>query len=286
LTNATTNQRSSAAPIDEYGQLTDDLPGSEFPVALRRNPCHLEVLIPARNEAGRLPRTLARTIEYLDAQQYSAAVVVIDNGSFDHTADIATAQWSGRVPVYVTGCVRPGKGAAVRHGLLGSQADFVGYMDADLATPIETLDVILPLLERYQAVVGSRYVRGATLVKRQPLLRSAGGMVFHRLARRVLPGIADTQCGFKFFSGEFARMIAPRLTVDGFAFDVEMLRIVHELGGRIKEVPVAWTDSRGSSLSPFRDGARATMELARLIHRRRSALCRLSINWLTAVFSS
>ena len=97
-------------------------------------------------------------------------------------------------------------------------------MDADLAMPIETLDVVLPLLERYQAVVGSRYVRGATLVKRQSLLRSAGGMVFHGLAHRVLPGIADTQCGFKFFSGDFARKILPRLTVDGFAFDVEMLR--------------------------------------------------------------
>jgi dolichyl-phosphate beta-glucosyltransferase len=285
LTAVATNQMSSAVPVDEHCPLIKELPDSEFPVILRRNPCYLEVLIPARNEAGRLPRTLERTIEYLDAQKYSAAVVVIDNGSFDHTADIATAKWSGRVPVYVTGCVRPGKGAAVRHGILGSRADVVGYMDADLATPIETLDVVLPLLERYQAVVGSRYVRGATLVKRQPLLRSAGGRVFHGLAHRVLPGIADTQCGFKFFSGEFARMIAPRLTVDGFAFDVEMLRAVHDLGGRIKEVPVAWTDSRESSLNP-RDGARATMELYRLLQGRRSALCRLSINWPAAVFSS
>jgi dolichyl-phosphate beta-glucosyltransferase len=278
LTTAATNRLLPAAKIDEYSQLAEESPDSEFPHVLRRIPCHLEVLIPARNEAGRLPRTLERTVEYLDAQRYSAAVVVVDNGSFDHTADIATAQWSGRVPVYVTGCVRPGKGAAVRHGLLGSQADFVGYMDADLATPIETLDVVLPLLEHYQAVVGSRYIRGATLVKRQPLLRSAGGMVYHGLAHRVLPEIADTQCGFKFFSGEFARRIAPQLTVDGFAFDVEMLQAVHRLGGLIKEVPVAWTDSRGSSLNPFRDGAQATMELYRLLHRRRAALWRPSMS--------
>ncbi|MGD0704616.1 MAG: glycosyltransferase [Trebonia sp.] len=269
MTIATTNQvLPPAAKIDANSQLVEESPDSEFPAILRRDECHLEVLIPARNEAGRLPRTLARTVEYLEAQAYSAAVVVIDNGSFDHTADVAMARWSGRVPVQVTGCVRRGKGAAVRHGILGSRADFVGYMDADLATPIETLDCVLPLLERYQAVVGSRYIRGATLVKRQPLLRSVGGAVFHGLAHRALPEVADTQCGFKFFSGEFARKIAPRLTVDGFAFDVEMLQAVHDLGGLIKEVPVAWTDSKGSSLNPFRDGTQATMELYRLLHRR------------------
>jgi glycosyltransferase involved in cell wall biosynthesis len=228
------------------------------------------VLIPAKNEASRLPRTLERTINYLKGQPYSAAVVVIDNGSFDHTTDIAAAAWSRKVPVHVTGCARPGKGAAVRHGLLSSAANYVGYMDADLATPIETLDVVLPLLERYSAVVASRYIPGAVLAKRQPLHRSMGGMVFHRLAHRVVPGVADTQCGFKFFAGDVAREVASLLTVDGFAFDVEMLRAVREIGGTIKEVPVVWTDSRGSSLNPFRDGTQATMELYRLAQRERA----------------
>jgi dolichyl-phosphate beta-glucosyltransferase len=242
----------------------------EFPSSLRRKHSYLEVLIPAKNEASRLPRTLERTISYLERQPYPAAVVVIDNGSFDHTADIASSKWSRTVPVHVTGCARPGKGAAVRHGLLGSRADFVGYMDADLATPIETLDVVLPLLSRYSAVVASRYMPGATLAKRQPLHRCVGGMAFHRLARQILPEIADTQCGFKFFPGEVARRVASRLTLDGFAFDVEILRAVRDLGGAIKEVPVVWTDSRGSSLHPFRDGTRATMELFHLVQRRRT----------------
>jgi dolichyl-phosphate beta-glucosyltransferase len=83
----------------------------------------------------------------------------------------------------------------------------------------------------------------------------------------VLPEVADTQCGFKFFEGNLARAVASRLTVDGFAFDVEMLRIVRELGGEIKEVPVIWTDSRGSTLNPLRDGTQATMELYRLVQR-------------------
>jgi dolichyl-phosphate beta-glucosyltransferase len=241
--------------------------GSGFPAPLLRPACHLEVLIPARNEAKRLPRTLDRTIKYLEAQSYSASIVVIDNGSFDDTTDIAAAVRSHRVPVSVTGCAQPGKGAAVRLGLLGSQADYVGYMDADLATPIETLDVVMPLLARYPAVVASRRIPGAALAKRQPMTRSVGGLVFHRLAHKVLPEVADTQCGFKFFVGDLARAVAPRLTVDGFAFDVEMLRVVRELGGAIKEVPVVWTDSRGSTLNPLRDGTQATMELYRLVQR-------------------
>jgi dolichyl-phosphate beta-glucosyltransferase len=264
-------QHGPAASIEIDSQTKDGPAASEFPIPLLRPACHLEVLIPARNEAKRLPRTLERTIKYLEGQPYSASVVVIDNGSFDDTTDIASAAWSRRVPVSVTGCAQPGKGAAVRLGLLGSQADCVGYMDADLATPIETLDVVMPLLTRYSAVVASRRIPGAVLAKRQPISRSVGGMVFHRLAHRVLPEVADTQCGFKFFTGHMARQVASRLTVDGFAFDVEMLRVVRELGGAIKEVPVVWTDSRGSTLNPLRDGTQATIELYRLVQQKRAA---------------
>jgi glycosyltransferase involved in cell wall biosynthesis len=260
--------RSIFTGITESGDITSPF---EFPTALLREPCHLEVLIPAKNEAGRLPRTLERTIQYLERQAYTAAVVVIDNDSFDQTTDIASRHGSGQVPVHVTGCARPGKGAAVRHGMLGSRAAFVGYMDADLATPVETLDVVMPLLRRYPAVIASRHLPGARLAKRQPLTRSLGGAVFHTLAHRALPGLTDTQCGFKFFEGELARKVASRLTVDGFAFDVEMLRAVRDLGAEIKEVPVTWTDSKGSSLNPLRDGTQATMELLRMVQGRRAA---------------
>jgi dolichyl-phosphate beta-glucosyltransferase len=269
LTTAATHKLMPVSMIDETIDVLKAHSG--FPPALSRDPCHLEVLIPARNEARRLPRTLELTIKYLEDRPYSSSVVVVDNGSFDHTVDIARAVRSRRVPVSVTGCARPGKGAAVRHGLLGSQAEYVGYMDADFATPIETLDVILPLLADYAAVVASRYIPGAIFAKRQPLHRSVGGMVFHRLARRMLPGVTDTQCGFKFFAGDLARKAAARLTVDGFAFDVEMLRTIRDLGGAIKEVPVVWTDSRGSSLNALYDGTQATLDLYRLNQRQRAA---------------
>jgi hypothetical protein len=269
----------------EHAQIIDshltEASATEFPAVLRRDPCHLEILIPARNEAGRLPRTLDETVRYLERQPYDAAVVVIDNDSFDHTADIASWQRSSRVPVRVTGCARRGKGAAVRHGILGSRAEYVGYMDADLATPIETLDAALPLLLDYDAVVASRWMPGATLARRQPIARSLGGVVFHTLAHLAVPELTDTQCGFKFFRGELAVRVARQLTIDGFAFDVEMLQAIRAHGGRITEVPVVWTDSTGSTLSPLRDGTRATADLYRLV-RRKAALCPHSTNWPAA----
>ena len=122
-------------------------PPQEIPAVLLRASCDLEVLIPARNEARRLPTTLANTVRYLEAQTYSSRVVVIDNSKLDRTSDLAAQVWYRRVPVHLTGCAQPGKGAAVRRGLLTSRARFIGYMDADMATPIDTLDIVLPLLE-------------------------------------------------------------------------------------------------------------------------------------------
>lgn len=194
--------------------------------------------------------------------------MVIDNGSVDQTSDLVARTRSGRVPVHLTGCARPGKGAAVRRGFLTSQARFVGYMDADLATPIETLDIVVPLLGDFSAVVGSRHTSGATLANRQPAHRAVSGMVFRAMASRVVSGFADTQCGFKFFAGDLARTVARQLRIDGFAFDVELLRAIVDMGVPVKEIPVVWSDKEGSTLRPGRDGGRAVADLLRLAYRR------------------
>jgi len=240
----------------------------DIPAVLMRDPCYLEILIPARNEARRLPHTLMRTIQYLEKQQYSSSVVVVDNGSFDKTADVVVNAWSDRVPVRLTGCARPGKGAAVRRGILTSRAHFIGYMDADLATPIETLDAVIPLLGASPAVVGSRRISGASLARRQPVHRTMGSIVFRAMTQRVLRGLTDTQCGFKFFAGDLARTVACQLSIDGFAFDVEMLLAITEMGVAIKEIPVIWSDAKESTLHSLRDGTRAAADLYRLAHRR------------------
>jgi glycosyltransferase involved in cell wall biosynthesis len=239
------------------------------PSYLRREPCYLEVMIPARDEARRLPHALMCMIRYLEKQPYQSSLVVIDNGSVDRTVDLVGRMCSAAVPVHVIGCAQPGKGAAVRRGILTSRAHFLGYMDADLATPIETLDFVVPLLEGgCQAVVGSRRVGGATYAERQTGNRFLGSALFRKMARRILPEIADTQCGFKFFDGNLARSVAGRLQVEGFAFDVELLRAVGEMGVGVAEVPVVWSDQEGSTLHALRDGVRAAADVSRMARRR------------------
>lgn len=251
------------------------VPDHDIPAVLLRPPCDLEIVIPARNEVRRLPRTLMHTVQYLEKQPYSSSVVVIDNGSLDQTSDLVSRSWSDRVPVRLHGCARPGKGAAVRRGFLTSRARFVGFMDADLATPIETLDMVMPLLNESQVVIGSRHMNGASIAKRQPVHRTASGMFFRAMVQLVVPRLTDTQCGFKFFPGDVARSIAHHMRIDGFAFDVELLRAIVKLGVPIKEVPVVWSDDEDSTFRSFHDGARAIADVLELgFERSRSRSCR------------
>ncbi len=221
----------------------------------------LEIAIPAYNEALRLPETLRRTVDFLRDQPWSSRVVVVDNGSSDGTADVVrafSAATDGVVPVELVGCALPGKGAAVRRALLRSRARFVGFFDADLATPVETLCTVMAHLEAGAvAVIGSRYAPGARLVQHQPTARRLGGAAFRAVSRSVVPGVHDTQCGFKFF--DRAALVPALVTcrTTGFAFDVELLRHLQNAGAEILEVPVAWSHGDGSSFSPLRDGMSA-----------------------------
>lgn len=231
----------------------------------------LEVAIPAFNEASRLPETLRRTVDFLREQSWSSRVVVVDNGSSDGTADVArafAAAGDEAVPVEVVGCAQPGKGAAVRRALLRSRSRFVGFFDADLATPVETLLTVMAQLEAgATAVVGSRHAPGARFVQHQPTGRRLGGAAFRMATRSLVPEVHDTQCGFKFF--DRAALVPALVTcrTTGFAFDVELLRHLQTAGATIVEVPVAWSHAGGSSFSPLRDGMsafRAVLQLQRV----------------------
>lgn len=225
----------------------------------RRSPVDLEIVIPSYNEARRLPSTLDRTSAFLAQKTWSSRVVVVDNGSDDDTVALVRS-WVGActdaVEVTLAGCARPGKGAAVRRGLLSSTARYVGFFDADLATPPETLDVAMAHLQRgAAAVIASRHVRGASIVRPQPWSRRLGGAAFRLAARSLVDGVSDTQCGFKFFERRAVLRALVQCRSSGFAFDVELLRHVQRDGGVIVEVPVAWTDDARSTFRPLRDGA-------------------------------
>ncbi len=233
----------------------------------------LEIAIPAYNEAARLPLTLQRTVEYLRHQPWSSRVVVVDNGSYDGTADVVRAHaraGDGRVPVDVVGCARPGKGAAVRRALLSSRSRFVGFFDADLATPVETLAAAMEHLQHgASAVIASRHTPGARFVQAQPVGRRLGGAAFRLMARGVVKGVHDTQCGFKFFERHAVTHALVTCRDTGFAFDVELLCQLQRAGLEIVEVPVAWTDGSHSSFSPWRDGLAS---FNAVLHMRRVSL--------------
>ena len=209
----------------------------------------LDVVIPARNEAVRLERGLAILSGKLARLPAGGNILVVDNGSTDATAEIA-AKWSGPVPVELIQCPRPGKGAAVRRGLLATTAPYVGFCDADMATDVEILDDVLAMLRTgTQVVVGSRRHPESDVEIHSHPLRRLGALAFNRLCREMTGGIVDTQCGFKFFAGPLARAAAADLRTAGFAFDVELLLHCRQLGAGITEIPVTWRDMPGSTFS-------------------------------------
>ncbi|HEY0699369.1 MAG TPA: dolichyl-phosphate beta-glucosyltransferase [Micromonospora sp.] len=223
----------------------------------RRTPVDLELVIPAYNEALRLPRTLEAAVDFLARAPWSSRIVVVDNGSTDDTAGVAR-RLAPTGLVEVIGCARPGKGAAVRCGVLTSSATWVGYADADLSTPVSTLPAAIAHLENgAAAAIASRHVTGASLALAQRPLRRVGGAVFRALTWRLLPGIHDTQCGFKVFRREAVQRALLQCRESGFAFDVELLLRIRAAGGEIVEVPVRWTDDRASRLNPVSDGLNA-----------------------------
>ncbi|HEU5469367.1 MAG TPA: glycosyltransferase [Actinophytocola sp.] len=232
--------------------------------AASRSPVDLELVVPAFNESGRLPATLAALTGFLAGQPWRSRVVVVDNGSTDDTAAVA-GRAGEQVEVTVIGCARPGKGAAVRRGLSSSTSRFVGFTDADLSTPVRTLTRAMAELEAgAAAAIGSRHAPGAELVHPQPVGRRLGGAAFRALARQLVPDVYDTQCGFKVFERLAVQRALERCQINGFAFDVELLRQIWLAGGRIAEVAVAWTDDARSTFRAVRDGRAAFADLFRL----------------------
>jgi glycosyltransferase involved in cell wall biosynthesis len=187
----------------------------------------------------------------------------------DRTADVVdevAAHRPGNTVVRLIGCARQGKGAAVRRGLLAGTARWRGFCDADLSTPPGVLDDVLQRLQQgAPVVIGSRRVPGAGYVVPQPLVRRVGSSTFRLLTRPLVGDVADTQCGFKFFSAEAAERIFRRVTANGFAFDVEVLGVAAQLGLPVEEVPVRWTDQAGSSFSVWTHGRRVLSEV-RAVH--------------------
>jgi dolichyl-phosphate beta-glucosyltransferase len=231
----------------------------------------LSVVIPAYNEEGRIVLTVSRILDYLAAHGGSAEVLVVDDGSTDQTAQIAEELAAQHPMLHVLRQPRNiGKGAAVRRGVLESGGERVLFMDADLATPIEEVERLRIYLDQgYDVVIGSRGLAESDIRIRQPAFRELMGRTFNLMVRSLLlGGFRDTQCGFKLFTREAAQDLFERQTLDGFAFDVEILLLAKDLGYRVREVPVVWFHAPNSKVSPFTDASRMLADLIQLRARR------------------
>ncbi len=230
-------------------------------------PPHLSVVIPAYDEINRIGSTLTRMMEYLDGQDYTYEILIVDDGSTDGTLDLVK-KLSGdheQVHSYHYDGNR-GKGYAVRYGMLKATGNYVLFSDADLATPIEEVEHLFEAMHKGSDIaIGSRDVAGSKLEKRQSAFREFGGKVFNRLVQlTAVPGIHDTQCGFKLFTGVACKNIFSRCLVDDFSFDVEMLYVARQLSYGIAEVPVRWHHVEGSKVVYLRDTIRMLKTLLRM----------------------
>lgn len=225
----------------------------------------LSLIIPAYNEGERLPDTLPSVFAFLEAQPYAFEIILVNNNSRDNTREIAQEFAASRPYLHVIDEMTQGKGAAVRTGMLAAKGEYLFMADADFSMPVEEIAKFLPpLAGEYDVAIGSREAPGAMRYN-EPQYRHFMGRVFNFYVKVLaIPGFEDTQCGFKCFRRHVALDILPYQTIDGWAFDVELLFIALRRGYKIIEVPVHWYYGENSRVSPVRDTVNMIREVLRI----------------------
>ena len=230
--------------------------------------CYLSVVIPAYNEERRLPETLGTVRDYLATQAYAWEIIVADDGSTDATPEVVGRTARDDERIRLLSLPHRGKGWAVKNGMLAARGEYRFLCDADLSMPITLLERLLPAGDApAEIVIGSREAAGARRIG-EPRRRWLMGRVFNAMTRLLAtPGIADTQCGFKVFHATAAEALFALQTLDGFAFDAEILFLARRRGFRIVEVGIDWHYRAESKVRPIRDGWRTLRDLAIVRYR-------------------
>ncbi len=223
----------------------------------------LSIVIPAYNEAApdRLPNSLKQITAFVASQPYKIEVIIVNNNSTDDTLAIAQQVADEYDYIRVITETTQGKGAAVRAGMNIATGDYLFICDADLSMPIEEVVKFLPPKNTdYDIAIASREAKGAKRIG-EPEMRHIMGRVFNFIVKVLaVRGLNDTQCGFKCFKRDVARDIFPYQTINGWAFDVELLFIAQKRGYKIIEVPITWYYKAQSKIKPFGDSIKMVME--------------------------
>jgi dolichyl-phosphate beta-glucosyltransferase len=240
------------------------LSGQDFPV-------EISLLLPAFNEEEGIAGTLASMTGYFENKNLTFEILVIVDGT-DRTRDIVS-ELAGRDPHIrvMGGKERRGKGYAVRMGIAEARGQFIGFADADNKTPIGQLDQFLPWLKNgMEVVIGTRRHPGAQIERKQNLYRRFGSQVFSVFMHGIigLRDIPDTQCGFKFFRSQAAKILFGESFVDGYIFDVEILFRARQRGYRIVQIPVRWRDDGDSRIAPLRSNLQSFTDVLRIRFHR------------------
>jgi len=222
----------------------------------------LSIIIPAYNEEARLLNTLGQVFDFLKDQDYTAEVIVVENGSHDKTLAIAQSFAKEHPGLTVLQEPLPGKGSAVRKGMLAASGDYRFMCDADLSMPIAEVNrFIPPVLDDFDLAISSREAPGAVRYD-EPEYRHLGGRAINLIIRSLaLPGIHDTQCGFKCFRAPIAEDLFKHQTLTGWSFDIELLYLARRRAYRIVEIPIPWYFNADTKLNPVRDALQMALDI-------------------------
>jgi dolichyl-phosphate beta-glucosyltransferase len=225
----------------------------------------LSIIIPAHNEETRLPRALRQVFTFLEKQTYSAEVIIVENGSSDRTLEKAREYLPNHPNLVVIHEDKAGKGNAVRRGVLDARGEYRFICDSDLSMPITELEKFLPpVLNNFDIAIASREAPGAVRYN-EPSYRHFGGRAINLAIRfLILPGLNDTQCGFKCFRAGVAEKLFSQQTLDGWSFDIEILYLARRKHIGIKEIPVQWYFDADSKVNAVRDALRMIADIFRI----------------------
>jgi len=225
---------------------------------------YLSIIIPAYNEERRLPRTLEQVFHFLARQDYEAEILVVENGSNDRTFELAQSFKSKYPNLRVLQNAQAGKGKAVQRGMLEARGAYRIFCDADLSMPIEEVASFITTHNDADIVIASREAEGAIRYD-EPEQRHITGRVFNFIIRILaVPRIQDTQCGFKGFRADVAEDLFQHQSIEGWAFDVEILYIANLRGYEIIELPIPWYYRQESKISVFRDSLRMLLDILKI----------------------